>query len=125
MELFRRFGKVVSSRLPHRKEPGAEPGYRKTDATTDEGPLGGGPGPDRSGAETGAALAGGLDLRHCYANLEIPYGSDLKAAKTAWRRLMKRYHPDLHGKDPRKREIATELTRKLTEAYRQIERSFQ
>lgn len=125
MELFRRIGKVVTSRLPHRQEPGNEPDYRDTGSISDEGAWGTGNGRDHSQDKTDTVLTGDPDLHSCYANLEIPYGSDLKTAKTAWRRLMKRYHPDLHGKDPRKREIATELTRKLTEAYRQIERRFQ
>jgi len=62
-------------------------------------------------------------LAQWYSNLEIPYGSDLKSTKQAWRSLMKRYHPDLHSNDPEKKEIATELTRKLTEAYEGIEQS--
>ena len=72
----------------------------------------------------GARSAGGGDdsgLARYYANLEIPYGSDRETAKQAWRRLMKRYHPDLHGADPRKRKIATEITKELTLAYREIE----
>ncbi len=61
-------------------------------------------------------------LAQWYANLEIPYGSDLRTAKQAWRKLMKSYHPDLHSKDEKKKEIATELTRKLTEAYQGLEK---
>ncbi len=125
MELFRRIGKVVTSRLPHRKEPGIESDYGETGSISDEGPRNTGSGPGQSQGKTDTVFTGDPDLRSCYANLEIPYGADLKTAKTAWHRMMKRYHPDLHGKDPRKREIATELTRKLTEAYREIERSFQ
>ena len=73
----------------------------------------------------GARPAGGADdsdIARFYANLEIPVGSDLETTRQAWRRLMKRYHPDLHGADPRKREIATEITKELTRAYREIEK---
>jgi len=62
------------------------------------------------------------DLAQWYANLEIPYGSDIETAKKAWRKLMKRYHPDLHSTDSSKKEIANELTRKLTTAYKELEK---
>ena len=56
-----------------------------------------------------------------YANLEIPYGSDLPTARTAWKRLMKTYHPDLHGRDPERRRLANQITAELTRAYQGIE----
>ena len=56
-----------------------------------------------------------------YANLEVPYGSDLETVHAAWRQLMKKYHPDLHCRDAEKRRIANELTARLTQAYRDIE----
>ena len=58
-----------------------------------------------------------------YANLEISYGSDLETVKKAWKDLVKKYHPDLHSNNPEKREIANNLTSKLNEAYREIEKS--
>ena len=57
-------------------------------------------------------------LARYYANLEIPVGSDRETIKTAWKTQLKKYHPDLHGSDPEKKQIAEELTRKLNEAYR-------
>lgn len=62
-------------------------------------------------------------LAQHYANLEVPFGSDLKTVRAAWRRMMKKYHPDLHARDPEKRRIANELTARLTQAYRHIEES--
>ena len=101
------------------------PPQSPTGSSSDQGPGDTERGPDYSGVKTDTVSESHGELHRCYANLEIPYGSDLETAKTAWRRLMKRYHPDLHGQDPRKREIATELTRKLTVAYRRIESSFE
>ncbi|MDP6699084.1 MAG: J domain-containing protein, partial [Candidatus Latescibacteria bacterium] len=43
-----------------------------------------------------------------YANLDLPYGADLAAVKTAWKRLMKKYHPDRHAQNPSKRQVANE-----------------
>lgn len=60
-------------------------------------------------------------LAQYYANLEIPPGSDLATARQAWKRMMKRYHPDLHSGDPERVKLANELSAKLTEAYRALE----
>ncbi|MFQ5715930.1 MAG: J domain-containing protein [Nitrospinales bacterium] len=57
-----------------------------------------------------------------YANLELPPGSSGKEVKRAWKRLMRKYHPDLHSADPEKRKTANELTRRLTEAYRILDK---
>ncbi len=55
-------------------------------------------------------------LAECYANLEIPVGSDRATIKKAWKTQMKKYHPDLHCDDPEKKRVAEELTRRLTQA---------
>ncbi|MBT5375878.1 MAG: J domain-containing protein [Nitrospinaceae bacterium] len=63
-------------------------------------------------------------LAKFYANLEIPVGSDRATIKNAWKTQMKKYHPDLHGADPKKQQIAEELTRQLTQAYRALDSAF-
>ena len=63
-------------------------------------------------------------LAKYYANLEIPVGSDRKTIKTAWKKQLKKYHPDLHGSDPQKKKIAEELTRQLNEAYSILDSAF-
>ena len=55
-----------------------------------------------------------------YANLEIPYGSDLAAVKDAWKKMMRQYHPDLHASDPKKRQTAELLTQRLNTAYEEL-----
>ena len=52
-----------------------------------------------------------------YANLEIPVGSNQTIIKNAWKKQLKKYHPDLHCSDPDKKIIAENLTRQLNEAY--------
>lgn len=59
--------------------------------------------------------------RH-YANLEVPYGSDAQTVKAAWRKLMRRYHPDMHQGIAREQETATRLTQELTRSYRYLMR---
>jgi len=61
-------------------------------------------------------------LAEYYANLEVSPGSDREAVKFAWKRMMKKYHPDLHDSDPEKRKTADELTRRLTESYRILDK---
>lgn len=63
------------------------------------------------------------DLARYYANLEIPYGLDLQAAKKAWKRMLKKYHPDLHSRNPQKQQTATRLTQELTNAYNEIKKA--
>ena len=61
-------------------------------------------------------------LASYYANLEIRPGSTREEVKAAWKRLMRKYHPDLHSTDPEKRETANELTRRLTESYQVLDK---
>ena len=57
------------------------------------------------------------DIRKFYANLELPIGAPLSEVKAAYRRLMRRYHPDRHQHDPARAKAANELAQKLREAY--------
>lgn len=61
-------------------------------------------------------------LAQYYANLELQPGADRKAVRSAWKRLMKKYHPDLHESDPDKIDTANELARKITEAYQILDK---
>ena len=47
-----------------------------------------------------------------------PPPSTLDEAKTAWRNLMRKYHPDKHQSDPKKAELANKVAARLTDAYR-------
>jgi DnaJ-domain-containing protein 1 len=63
---------------------------------------------------------GGYDqksLRQYYANLEVPYDSDLEVVKKSYRNLMRRYHPDRHSADPEREKLSTALSQELTRAY--------
>ncbi|MFQ5772058.1 MAG: J domain-containing protein [bacterium] len=60
------------------------------------------------------------ELAGYYANLEVPYGSDLTTVKKSWKRLVRKFHPDLHSTDPKKRQLANDLTRGLNRAYESI-----
>ncbi len=56
-----------------------------------------------------------------YAQLEVPNGAPFDDVKHSFRRLMRKYHPDLHAGDPKKHAAATQLTASLTQAYNELE----
>jgi DnaJ-domain-containing protein 1 len=66
--------------------------------------------------------AGDDAIRKAYAALEVPPGSDFETVRRSYRRMMRKYHPDLHGGSPDKQRAATDLTQRLTEAYKTLER---
>ncbi|MCB9554697.1 MAG: J domain-containing protein [Deltaproteobacteria bacterium] len=61
-------------------------------------------------------------LAQLYAQLECPNGSDLETVRKHYRQMMRRYHPDVHTKDPERHKLATELSQKLTEVYNELRR---
>jgi DnaJ-domain-containing protein 1 len=66
--------------------------------------------------------AGDDAIRKAYAALEVPAGSDFETVRKSYRRLMRKYHPDLHGGTPEKHRAATDLTQRLTQAYKTLEK---
>ncbi|MEQ8273515.1 MAG: DnaJ domain-containing protein [Deltaproteobacteria bacterium] len=56
-------------------------------------------------------------IRRYYANLELPIGASAAEVKAAYRRLMRRYHPDRHATDPARTQVANELAQELRKAY--------
>lgn len=60
--------------------------------------------------------------REYYANLELPYGADFNEIKKAYRKLLKKYHPDKFHNDERKLKIAQEVVKKLNTAYEYFEK---
>ncbi|MGE3545075.1 MAG: J domain-containing protein [Kofleriaceae bacterium] len=56
-------------------------------------------------------------LAEWYKTLDVPVGADMAQVKTAYRQLMRKYHPDMHAGNPQKQKAATELSMKVTTAY--------
>lgn len=52
-----------------------------------------------------------------YKTLDVPVGADMAQIKSAYRQLMRKYHPDMHAGNPQKEKAATELSLKVTAAY--------
>jgi DnaJ-domain-containing protein 1 len=66
--------------------------------------------------------AGDEAIRKAYAALEVPPGSDFDTVRKSYRRLMRKYHPDLHTATPDKQKAANDLAQRLTEAYKLLEK---
>ncbi len=64
----------------------------------------------------------GADRRRWYKTLELQPGADLKTVRRAYRKALLQYHPDKFATDPEKQKAATEVTRRLTEAYNGLTR---
>lgn len=57
-----------------------------------------------------------------YARLELTYGAPWDEVKISYRRLMRRYHPDMHAHSPEKLKAATEVAQALTQAYNELDK---
>ncbi len=57
-----------------------------------------------------------------YRTREVDSGADLRTVRKAYRKQLLKYHPDRHASDPEKYKAATEVTRRLTEAYNGLTR---
>jgi DnaJ-domain-containing protein 1 len=80
------------------------------------------PEPRPSSAPPRRTAAGDEAIRRAYAAREVPAGSDLEIVKRSYRRLMRKYHPDLNAGSSEKQRAATDLSQRLTEAYKTLER---
>ena len=94
---------------PRPRPTTASSGSRPRPTRPSSGPL-----PRRSSAED--------EVRVAYAALEVPVGSNFETVRKSYRALMRKYHPDHHSGSPEKQKTATELTQKLTDAYKLLER---
>ena len=59
-----------------------------------------------------------------YGILELEYGAGFKEIKASYKRLLKKYHPDLYYNDTEKQKTAQKITEKLNEAYTYFERKY-
>lgn len=62
-------------------------------------------------------LAADPVLLRSYAQLGLPVGANLAAARSAWRRLVRKFHPDLHASEPELEKRSTERIKEINHAY--------
>ncbi len=120
MSLFSRVGRLlrreVSERWRARSRRAGQRQARGPDSHREGSQTGQDEPPDRAGEET----AKDPTLAPYYANLELPYGADIEAVREARRRLLKRYHPDLHSSDPARKRTATTVAQGLNRAHDEL-----
>jgi DnaJ-domain-containing protein 1 len=104
---------AVDDDAPGNGRPDCDPGNGRPDCDPGNGR------PDCA-SQSRARRGENAELAGYYANLEIPYGSNLRTVRAAWKHMMNKYHPDLHGADAQKRQVAGELTAELTRAYQEL-----
>jgi DnaJ-domain-containing protein 1 len=56
-----------------------------------------------------------------YKTLQLPNGAPFDEVKKAYRKLMRKYHPDLHTGSEKKQKAATELSMRVTQAYNALD----
>ncbi len=61
-------------------------------------------------------------LRRDYATLEVAFAVPLAEVRKSYKRLLHKYHPDRFSGDADKQAVATEVTQRLNDAFRRIER---
>ena len=60
-----------------------------------------------------------------YRVLDLELGADMAKIKTAYRQMMRKYHPDMHAGNPQKQKAATELSMRVTTAYNGLVEHFE
>jgi DnaJ-domain-containing protein 1 len=56
-------------------------------------------------------------LLEWYRVLDVSIDAEMPAIKTAYRQMMRKYHPDMHAGNPTKQKAANELSLRVTSAY--------
>ena len=69
-----------------------------------------GPRPPRPGSQD-------AQVAEWYRQLDVQPGDDMATIKSSYRKLMRKYHPDMHAGNPQRQKAATELSMRVTAAY--------
>jgi DnaJ-domain-containing protein 1 len=108
-EAFRRM-KEQAARAGSATSSGGTRSYTHTSTGTGTGTGTGTRRPPRPGTTEAQVL-------EWYRVLDLQVGADMAQIKTAYRQLMRKYHPDMHAGNPNKQKAATELSMRVTTAY--------
>ncbi len=61
-------------------------------------------------------------LARCYARLEVSYGAGLAEIRSAWKRLVRKHHPDLHEMDPERKLLGAAVIKEVNNSYEELKR---
>ncbi len=84
-------------------------------------PDGKGPEPRRPPPPRARAPVADARVARLYATLETPVGADFETVRSNFRRLMRKYHPDVNAGTPETLKAATERSALLNAAYNELE----
>jgi DnaJ-domain-containing protein 1 len=100
------------------KEQAAK-GNWSTGSTSSSSSSSGGPRPGASAGSARAARPNSTEsqIADWLKVLGLGGGADMAQIKTAYRQMMRKYHPDMHAANPQKQKAANELSMRVTTAY--------
>ncbi len=117
MSIFDRLYHIIRSQIPSQDSHEREPSFKNPEPEFDSENHRGFKEQQRQSEPPPHPPEVDKKLLDYYANLEVSYGANIKEVQASYRRLMRKYHPDLHNQDEKKREIAGQITSQLNEAY--------
>ncbi len=102
-----------------RQKSAADEAFRRM---KEQAARGGGSSSSSSSSSSGSARAprpGSTDaqLLDWLRILDLQLGADMAQIKTAYRKMMRKYHPDMHQGNPSKLKAANEMSMRVTGAY--------
>ncbi len=109
MSLFRRLYQVAKSQLRTSSDSPSMDEQRLMDELFENEVN------DEQQAEAGPE-PGSSEAARYYANLELPLGASYEEIKAAHKKLLRKYHPDFHLKNPEQAKIAEKISKGLNEA---------
>jgi len=117
-----RSGRVKRERSEReaKQKAAADEAFRRMKAQAERGPGPGasaGAGPRTSSGRSPRSGRDAAQIAEWYRTLDLTVGADLAEIKSAYRKMMRKYHPDLHAGNAQKQKAATELSMRVTAAY--------
>lgn len=111
--------KAAADEAFRRMKEQAARGGGASSSTTSSSSTGSSSSHSHSHSSTRPPRAGSKDaqLAEWYRVLNLQPGAEMSQIKTAYRQLMRKYHPDMHAGNPQKQKAANELSLKVTAAY--------
>ena len=117
MSLMQRLGRILKSNVTDLKERLSHADHAgRADSTTFQDNRDDYSGPSRDPVDSKEA--------EYLANLELTSAGSFQEIKDAYKRMIKKYHPDLHARDEEKRKFAKLITQRLNEAMDYFERKY-
>lgn len=108
MDLFSRIKNIIKSNIDHSEMPDIDINSYKDDYFED----------------SKEPVIQNEEEKRYYKILELEYGANFQKIKSAYKKLLKKYHPDRYINNPDKLKIATRVTKEINEAYNYFERKY-